>query len=768
MKYKFVFTIIIQFVLFIKLDAQVNRYSINIYISQKNYDSVKHELNLFISEVNKVKKINFKINSIEENKNDGILFVKIDNVKHNLLKKFDFRNQEAFYFECSTKKVTIISSFALGFKRALIYYLDKMGFYYYAPMPEWHIKPLQIRLFGYNSEFVSPSFFTRTFFIGHGMGPKSKAIVAFDFWKQMNNVNGGIITQTDHVYQDIVERNKPEFLRNTNYLINQNNKINPLVNPKFNLLDENVVKLVLEDSRKRIELDILRNGHCDMISMEPSDGNGFENASEKLKLAIGDASNQTYWLANKVAEYNKLKYPKVLYGLLAYNNHILPPTFPIDKNIFIAVTNGFNFTEKSIPEILQLYKHKVKHLGFYEYLDVYDWTLDLPGLSVSSSYTKVEKNIKMAYSNGVRYFHGESSSGWINRLLGHYILTKKLWNININAISIKEKLLNDCFGNVKSIIAPIFESWSQNNAKVLNEYETIDWYYTLLRAKKLANNDVIKLRIDDVINYVKYLILYNEVKKNNSLETLNNILSFARNHNNRPVFATFQCLNVLANQLGYKNMGFWEDKNYKDSVENISFVFPEIGDNKYPLQNNETFSLQLLQNRKYSFENNLTFFVTKTDSYKAYIIITPYKFEGVVQKLPTTISINSKKIKELVFNQRGQPDTIFLNFKSLNINIDDDNRLYTVEFSKNLNVSINLNKSNYIITNSISGYYDFKVSWQPNIKNICVVKNSFLKIEQSDNKTIELTKNNSETRILKNDKHNSFKILNQNGFLKLH
>lgn len=402
--------LIILFILFslTKINAQVKGI-IHIFIEKEDYDSLKTDIQIFFSEINKVKILNFDVSPLKEYKKDGMVFSKkISNSKY-IIK--DTRNIEAFHIKCSKKSIIINSSSTTGFKSALFYYLEKLGFYYYVPLPEWHIKPKRINFFLNYEEFVIPSFYSRDFFIGNGMGPESKAVDEFNYWKLMNNFAGSLKAETMHIYDDIILRNKTKFLSISNCINGQVNEKDIIESPTFNLLNNDCVNLVIKDSKLRIEEKIKTFGKCDMISMEPSDGDGFINANKEIINKIGRASNQAFWLANKVAEYNQKEHPNTLYGILAYNNHMLPPSFPINKKIYVEVANGFNFTEYSTDAILQMYKSRVSHLSFYEYLDVYDWTHDLPGLSVSSSSFKVEKNLKMAYSNGARYFNAESSSG---------------------------------------------------------------------------------------------------------------------------------------------------------------------------------------------------------------------------------------------------------------------------------------------------------------------------------------------------------------------
>ncbi len=776
MKLKFFLIIFLEITLFVNLCAQTNQGSINVYISQKNYDSVKAELDLFIGEINKVKSLYFNIKNIEQYKNDGILLENIGNTQNKSLKKFDFSNQESFHLKFTENNVKITASFALGFKRALIYYLDKMGFYYYAPMPEWNIRPKMVTFFGYEDEFVSPSFYARDFFIGYGVGPNSKATEAFSNWKLMNNFGGSIITETMHIYNEIIYRNNNEFLKNDDFINGNPNENKNFVSATFNLLNKEVIALVLKDSRERIKEKIAKYGKCDMISMEPSDGNGFDKASEKTKAKIGNASNQAFWLANKVAAFNQAEYPNVLYGMSAYNNHVLPPSFPLNKNLYVEVANGFNFTGYRTAEILQMYKPKVNHLGLYEYLDVYDWSHDLPGLSVSASSFKIEKNLKMAYANGARYFNGESSSGWINRLIGHYVLGKKLWNINANIEDIKEKLFTNCFGNVKSLVAPIFETWEKNNANVLNELELLNWYGTLKKAQLLADNVAIKNRIEDVINYVNYLLLYTEFRKSKSLQGMKNIIAYARNNNDRPVFASFQCLVQLPSLLGYPNLGFWQTPGNKDSVEKASFEPPIFKEKSAPIINNQNFEMVLDSNKDYCFDNDISFTLLKEGKGKSYFYIEPYKFGdgAIITKMPTVVTIfeNNVKVlsKKIPFSNRGLIDSFEIKpvGKKLTIVINDLGRPYSIRGGQNVIVSISLNSTNYIRSNSTKGLCTFYVDIPKSVASFYVVKDTELRMLSSDNDSLDLTKNNHETIIISNKIKKRWRIYNQNGFLKIY
>ena len=56
---------------------------------------------------------------------------------------------------------------------------------------------------------------------------------------------------------------------------------------------------------------------------------------------MGSVSDRAFGLANEVARAVAREHPGKMVGMLAYNDHCEPPSFPLEPNVYVQLTAGF-------------------------------------------------------------------------------------------------------------------------------------------------------------------------------------------------------------------------------------------------------------------------------------------------------------------------------------------------------------------------------------------------------------------------------------------
>ena len=255
-------------------------------------------------------------------------------------------------------------------------------------------------------------------------------------------------------------------------------------------------------------LDQLRaNPARTKISVEPTDG-VYQNESPESKVYGATASGQIFGLANEVARAVQKEFPGKMVSLYAYSNHSDPPSFVLEPNVFVQLTDGFNYSEKgySFKELLPLWGKKTRNLGIYSYLTVWQGVEGfdrLPGAPVNRWAAQMRRYIA---SNAV-IVSAERSSDWGPRGLGYYIVGKVLWNPAADV----DKLLQDFYDKAFGPAAPAMKRYYQriDGEKAQMSRNLVGAAMNDLdEAARLAKDRPdVQVRLDDLKSYLVFVSL---------------------------------------------------------------------------------------------------------------------------------------------------------------------------------------------------------------------------------------------------------------------
>ena len=542
-------------------------------------DSVKTAVKNLFAELEKAGFGKYVIRPAAEFNKNGILLLQTnDAAKYRVpfLSALKQYGPEAISVAADDKSVVIIGNTSFAIQEAVYIYLEQLGFRFFLPGEIWTVVPSIKTIFKPVKLLVKPDFEFRTIANGHGYLNLPKPKEDFDNWYRANRLGGTFFVWLGHNYDNIVASLAGEFKQHPEYFAGNVAKGTLPVDPKFNVANKDLVKLVGDVAEKEIQRQISVKMSPPHISMEPSDGGGFCNTPACKE--IGGPSDQVFFLANEVAKRIK-KYPGAWVGSLAYNEHILPTKFNLEQNIFVMVTNGFNRSRYSTEELLQLWRKKVSKVGVYEYLSVFESDNDIPGRNHAFKPAYIRQSVIDFYKSGARAYQAESTIGWISRGLGQYLLTKLLWNRNVNTDSLKDDFFSKAFGAAAPSIRKLYTAWENNSLGAPFPSDMADWHSWVKEGYNATDDAAVRKRIDQLKIYLHYVVLYMEFQANRTEANMLKLLSYAYQTRELACFATVPVMISLPNYSGFPALGFYGAGEKKWMQNTAPFTDTELQQN---------------------------------------------------------------------------------------------------------------------------------------------------------------------------------------------
>lgn len=474
--------------------------------------------------------------------------------------KLDGLPADAFYIKSNNQSVYIGSTTPAGLRNGAYWYLSQLGFRYYFPNEAWHHIPQLTSPYKTFDKAVGPSYIHRRIWYAYGTDSK-RADADYNKWFQANLL-GGEQVNAGHAYDAIVSRNKAVFMQHPEYFAQKVDKGRIPPDPKFEVSNEDLVQLCIQDAFNQIQTAIKKDGvPPDMISMDPSDGGGFSTSEAALK--IGGPSEQTFYLANRVAKAVRQKYPAVKIGLYAYFSHTVPPKFDLEPNIVVLIATALNLSAYRTEELIELWRKKGVVIGIRDYYGVMAWDWDMPGMPAGSKLGYVS-GLKNYHAKGIRLFTAETNIGWISRGLGHYIATRLLWDVTTDVQKTSDEFFELMFGRAASYMKELHQRWQGYNQATPALEDLAVWYRLVQQAADAEPDAAVQSRIDQVKQYLHYVYLYQQWKKSNTDADLIALLNYAYRVKDNGAVASYPLMRRLANSAvkGKANMRF----NEKDVI----------------------------------------------------------------------------------------------------------------------------------------------------------------------------------------------------------
>jgi hypothetical protein len=748
---------------------------VNVYIG--NSDSIHTAVSNLFKELGRAGFSNKEIQPATAYKGDGLILLETkDAEKYGIpvpktLKQF---RSEGIYIKGTSHSLLIIGNSGLAVQEAIYFYLEQLGYRYFLPGDEWIIVPKLNSVYKNFELLTQPDFEFRTIANGHGFLNIKKPQDDFYQWFQANRMGGAFNIWLGHNYEGIVAAREEEFKNHPEYFAPQPAKGTIPVSPKFNIANKDLVKLVTDVAIKDIEAQVKRNASPVFFSMESSDGNGYCTSPECM--AIGNnASDQFFYLTNEVAKAAR-RYPGAWIGSYAYNEHIVPTKYKLEPNIFVMVTNGFNRSKYTTYQLLQMWKTKVSKLGVYDYPSVYEWDMDMPGRVVAAKTDYIKESVRLFYKYGARAYNGETTSGWISKGLGQYLLSKLLWNTNVNTDSLKNDFYLKAFESGAAPMRKLFEAWENYSYQVPFDDDLATWHSLINEAYLATTNISVRKRIDLVKVYLHYVVLYTELQSNRTESNMMKTLSYAWRSKELSAFAAIPSMVSLPNYSGFSSLAYYNSTNQKWKENNTLLTSEEIQQNFRE------------DSKKFKKTEGITFYKT-ADSFVPLDEVTPInkKFweaphtlwgagEYIIQiknkgadnyfEMSSGFAANPEVDRNVavdfypVGKEKSEPilhleqvkktETEKFSLAALNpgfysVDVNDQRKMFLLKFSKNIKYSIVIKQGTTLLTTSAGGLNHFYFYVPPGTKRFRIAKSVVLSLQSPSGRQINYENNLTQT-----------------------
>ncbi len=436
---------------------------------------------------------------------------------------------DAYAVIVQPKRLFVLGRSEAAVRHAVADVLHGWGFRFYAPSPRWYIVPSVERLAVERTRLDAPAMLTRKIWYayGHGSADLKPLIEDHHRWVIANRLSDINLTQSGHAYGNIILRNEKAFAEHPEYYALMSDGTRDakraVAARKFCTSNPGLLALVAADRLKLLEEQRRANPAAYMVSVDPSDGEGTCHCAECVKL--GTTTDRVLHLANYVARALREKHPEAWVGLYAYSTHRLPPTIAIEPNVYVQVAMGFNRTQYTLAELVELWSKKAGAIGLREYYGVEAWDWGLPGRMRGSQVNYHRKWIPYFAERNVNAVNAETNSNWAGQTLGHYVAAQMMWNPRTDVDAIIEEFFRLSFGDAAPTARKLYAKFDE--APLLRSATLLPMFDDLAAAWSQTSDNAVRARLVDLAAYLVYCSKYREFELAESRQTTRNDAYYA-------------------------------------------------------------------------------------------------------------------------------------------------------------------------------------------------------------------------------------------------
>jgi len=416
-------------------------------------------------------------------------------------------HHDAYAVITKPKRLWLIGNNAYAVRHAVAHLLNSLGFRYYAPSEQWHVIPKLNTVSTNLNVTEQPDLGTRSIWYAYG-NPIEGLTEKYRRWSMGNRLSLHRTTTTGHAYGHIINRNKEAFGKHPEYFaLQEDGSRDSIKSPnaaKFCFSNPGLIELAAKDRIVLLEQMRKNDPTAYMVSMDPSDGQGTCHCDNCI--ALGTTSDRVFHLANGVAKQLRDKYPNAWVGLYAYSSHRLPPTIELEPNIYVQVAMGFNRTQYSLPELVDLWSKKVGAVGLREYYGVQAWDWGLPGRLRGARVSYHRKWIPFYAKRKLNAINAETNSNWGAQSLGLYIASELMWDVNADVDALMERYFQELFGSAAEPMKTLQAKFDLGPP--LQPATLSPMFDDLSKAYDLASTDDVRARLVDMMAYLVYVDMY--------------------------------------------------------------------------------------------------------------------------------------------------------------------------------------------------------------------------------------------------------------------
>ena len=424
---------------------------------------------------------------------------------------------EAYGYNITADRAVIAGNSPKALRDGVYALMEQLGCRWLVPSKRWTIIPKAAEVILPAQQLVSvPDFFYRSIWYAYGVGNRGEPIsdeldASYKTWCDANRLGGVTHYKIGHTYASTVGRHQAEFEAHPEYfaMAEDGTRLSFAQHQSLCYSNPQVAKLFIEDKLAELRADKLENPDNYVVSMDPNDGTKECFCEECKKL--GNGSDQALHLANQVARELRKEFSDAVVTMYAYASHRLPPEkITVEPNIEIQVAMGFNKTQYTLEQLVDLWMKKVSSVGIRDYFGVMAWDWGLPGRGKASSYKYVSENLPKYYSWGARAFNTETNANWASFGPASYLASKLLWNVKADPKAVYDDYFAKGFGNAASEVEELYSLFSRSQD--LNRQNVHRWLAQLDKAFQAAKGegDGVQQRLTDLAAFLHYAILYRQ------------------------------------------------------------------------------------------------------------------------------------------------------------------------------------------------------------------------------------------------------------------
>jgi hypothetical protein len=399
----------------------------------------------------------------------------------------------------------IVANDPAGLSYGIYYYLEYLGMRWLLPGEKWVVTPSVADIRYVINGVVEPTYKVRYTFGTGGYGSYQfyylqpyTTQATMNAWKRRMRY-GQEYHLGKHIYQQFlaVPAIKAEVLANPTYLAIVDGTPTPLLTAtggidqaaKLNAGNPAGVDLFatwIKDQMVAARATSNTVTHRS-VTTEPSDGYKWGNNTSELVTAgvgTGSATDQAWFIANAAAVKVAATYADGYVVQLAYNQHVLPPSFDLEPNVIVQLT-PYAFTGGLHPNtLIENWAAKGNPMAVYDYWAIPDWTYDEP----TFNYLTLGDKITYWDSQGIEGCSIETTHGSGAMGIGHYLAAHLWWDPTLDDATIIAGWYQSAFGTLAKVpMKRMMERWAQTF--VNTSAELSESYADITEALTLASGD---------------------------------------------------------------------------------------------------------------------------------------------------------------------------------------------------------------------------------------------------------------------------------------
>ena len=480
--------------------------------------------------------------------------------------------KEGFSLKGNGETLYISAHYFNGLQNGVYYYLNLLGFRFYLPGDIWtHIPDIKTPFLKIDTS-VYPSFANRAMFPTGGfrknlaVDPNNLFQKDWNHWLSQNlysseeKIDG-------HMGEAFNNKYKKELLADTMMLACVNGRRQWSPSAKWDISNPKFVALFVKDRIEAYEKMKQKFPDRNLISVEPADGYGDCQCDNCKKM--GSVSDRDFYLANKVAEAVKERWPEGGVSLYAYNTHAAPPHIALQSNVFVLVI-PYRFQNVTEPAVLlNKWKEKTGNIGVYDYWCITDACLDLP---IFNYLQQLPGKYKLWHDLRLKGFILETGYSKFNNALAFYFFSRMMWFKETDMMGMLKKFCDENFGKASPVIFPMLERWGINWKTRL---EVPVCFGEIEKAYALEKDPAVQKRLDEIKAVLIYAAMedyaVSNLSKPGAEEKVDNLFRYIWSIFNYRIINTGVIHNLVRRKIIANKKDVTSQWNLADALKNKQF-----------------------------------------------------------------------------------------------------------------------------------------------------------------------------------------------------